>query len=64
MADGLHSISVPALVRPNAPFGEQNAPGCTPARMDLVVVVVVVRVLDVVLDVAVFALVVVLVVDG
>jgi hypothetical protein len=30
----LHSISVPALVRPRAPVGEQYAPGCTPASID------------------------------
>lgn len=30
----LHLISVPALERPRAPAGEQNEPGCTPARMD------------------------------
>jgi hypothetical protein len=39
VADGLHSMRVPALVRPSAPCGVQNAPGCTPLRTVLVVCV-------------------------
>ena len=38
----MHSISFPALVRPNAPSGEQYDPGCTPVRILAVVVFVVV----------------------
>jgi hypothetical protein len=37
VAEGLHCINVPALVSPNAPNGEQNAPGCTPRLVDAVV---------------------------
>lgn len=37
VADGLHCMSVPALVVPYAPRGEQNAPGCTPLRGAFVV---------------------------
>jgi hypothetical protein len=30
----LHTIGLPVTVTPCAPFGEQNAPGCTPCRTD------------------------------
>lgn len=33
VADRLHIISFPVEVRPNAPAGEQKAPGWTPVRM-------------------------------
>ncbi|MFI9478136.1 hypothetical protein ACIG6B_30195 [Bacillus mobilis] len=46
MAEVLHTISLPVLVRPIAPAGLQNAPGVTPVRIDGAVVrgVLVVRV--------------------
>lgn len=41
VAEVLHRISLPALVRPRAPAGLQKAPACTPVRIDSVVGLVV-----------------------
>lgn len=38
VAEVLHTISLPVLVRPRAPAGLQNAPGVTPVRIDGAVV--------------------------